>query len=116
LEAFFHNKLLQAWSLAAFFLGPCWAAYRKMYFYAVIWMMASIFLTLVIELRDSTDAIRWLSVIIEGAIAGFCGAKLYQIHARKTVEAASTNTSDDIGLARKGGTNLFAAFFLRSSK
>jgi hypothetical protein len=111
-ESFDHNKFLRAWSWPAFLLGPFWAAYRKMYIYAVLWTMASLCLSVVLELRNPADAALWLSTIIQMAIGGFYGAKLYQIHARKTVEAALTNASDYIELAKKGGTNLSAGILL----
>ena len=103
---------LKGFNVAAFFLGVVWLIYRKMYIYALIFIMLiglDIWIETYYPLPDSVGS------AINIAIAttfGILGNTLYKTHAEKKVKEilSATSAADlQLELNKKGGTNLAGA-------
>ena len=103
---------LTGFNVAAFFLGVVWLIYRKMYLYAVIFL---ILIALDFWIETYYPLPEAFGMVINIAIAttfGILGNTFYKTHAYKKVQeisAANNATNLQAELSDKGGTNLAGA-------
>lgn len=109
-----------SWNWAAFFLGPVWMVYRKMYAHCAILLAASIVLTGLAQAAGAAveDIVKW-QMYAGPAISfllGLFGNWLYRQHAERKVRqiTAANGQSEQarLLLARQGGVNLTTALAL----
>lgn len=114
----FGGKL--SWNWAAFFLGPIWLVYRKMYAHCAALLAASIVLTALAQALGASveDILKW-QMHAGPAISfllGLFGNWLYRLHAqrkvRQIIEANGHPEQVRLLLARQGGVNLTTALAL----
>ena len=102
-----------SWNWAAFLLGGIWMVYRKMYLHAGI-LFATIFVITFVELALGASFIAASAInLLILSIVGGSGNNWYKKHTVKMIdEIASTAPPQQAKeeLARKGGTNLIAAW------
>jgi hypothetical protein len=101
-----------SWNWAAFFFGPTWMTYRKMYLYSCMFVATVVVVAICAQAFDS----RLISAMFSFAIAGLCGYQgnhWYKLHAEKKLrEIAPSGASDEAvqrRLVKEGGTNSGAA-------
>ena len=106
------SKKQQSWNWAAFLVGFCWMAFRKMYRYSWIYI-GVISLEVLCEIAFGLPAAISTGVNIGIAIAfGLKGNAWYQQHVDQQVSqiiAAHPPAQARLELARRGGTNIGAA-------
>ncbi|MDO4770184.1 MAG: GYF domain-containing protein [Brachymonas sp.] len=114
----FGGKL--SWNWAAFFLGPIWLVYRKMYAHCAALLAASLALTALAQASGVSveDILKW-QMHAGPAISfllGLFGNWLYRLHAqrkvRQIIEANGQSEQVRLLLARQGGVNLTTALAL----
>ncbi|MDO4794717.1 MAG: GYF domain-containing protein [Brachymonas sp.] len=114
----FGGKL--SWNWAAFFLGPIWMVYRKMYAHCAALLAASLVLTAIAQASGASveDILKW-QMQAGPAISfllGLFGNWLYRLHAerkvRQIIDASGHSEQARLLLARQGGVNLTTALAL----
>lgn len=107
-------KHTSGFNIGAFFLGPIWLFYRKMYVYGAIYIafvMVSEMLTSIFELHQSID--RAISIAL-AVIMGLAGNTLYKYFVEKRIKIITENHASNVAevLAEKGGTSAIAGWGL----
>ena len=108
---------------AAFFLGPLWMAYRKMYRVTAIYLGIVVLLTvaelIVFDLLLKEEMPRVVDRVITIGLAIGCGYlanSLYLKHARRAIDRAHREEPEPVArlalLRRRGGTSWLAVFVL----
>ena len=113
-----------SFSVAAFFLGLFWMAYRKMYRVVLIIIGIILAETIIEEMLlnfnvispDAYEVIDRLSMLVWGGVIGIISNKLYIKRSIKDVEEVLSNNYNDNdindSITRKGGVNWIAPFIL----
>lgn len=109
-----------SWNWAAFFLGPIWMVYRKMYAHCGILLAASLLLTVLAQVLGITpeQVIQWQMYAgpAIGFLLGLLGNWLYRQHAerkvRQIIQTHGHTEEAKLLLARQGGVNLTTALAL----
>lgn len=110
------KKSAVSWNWAAFFLGPLWLAYRRMYLLAslLIVLMFCSNLALILLSADIDIVLGLILGIVQMILLGMFGNALYRKHVTGEVALIESLHQDDmaraVALARKGGRSLPAAF------
>jgi hypothetical protein len=108
-------KNRKSWNWAAFFFGPFWLAYRKIYVYAwgyVGLLAAAGVCQLAFHFDDNATTPGFLVV---GLVIAIQGNYLYKVHVEKSVArivARSDPQDAAVELAKRGGTSVGAAIGL----
>lgn len=94
-----------SWNWAAFFLGPLWAIYRKMYLVAFLYFLASSVLEMIPVLGSLLAIVIWIlfSVYAHYLYYRFVKNKIAKIKAEVKDETLLQDT-----IKRKGGVNVWA--------
>lgn len=108
------KKQMAGFHIAAFFLGPIWLFYRKMYVYGAIYIafvFASGMVISIFEMPESID--RAISIGLSITM-GLGGNGLYKYFVERRIKTITENHPADFNevLAEKGGTNSIAAWSL----
>ncbi|SQI35680.1 Protein of uncharacterised function (DUF2628) [Leminorella richardii] len=111
--SFFPNggDIPKSWNWTAFFFGAFWFIYRKMYLYAVLYLVLGFVLASVQELMGISEVMINVTSIVLGVAAGIWANRLYKMHIdKKIAETLSYAKGNDIipALKAKGGTNIGA--------
>jgi hypothetical protein len=105
----------RAWNWPAFFLGPSWLLYRKMYAYAFAWL-AFVVVEGWFESRFEVSIFVSFGVsIAANVVIASIGNALYRKHFERAVRTISPGrdpASLRIELVRQGGTSLAGAILL----
>jgi hypothetical protein len=117
------GKIFASWNWPAFFLGPTWLLYRKMYqFYLFLlvirWILFPLLLlvaTLVLGSREKEEVVEVMGCLVVFNLAvpfviGIFANSWYQRHADIKIERILCKTSDpaeqELSIKRKGGTGI----------
>lgn len=108
------TKQMAGFNIGAFFLGPIWLFYRKMYAYGafyIAFVFTSGIVTTIFEISESID--RAISTGL-AVTMGLGGNALYKYFVEKRIKTISENHPSNIeeALVEKGGTNSIAAWGL----
>ena len=109
--AFYDRKWAKnnSWNFAAFFLGPIWMLYRKMYLYSAIYVAVMVVIGVTSYLFEFP---RTVDSAINSIFLMLCatqGNKLYKHFVEKKIQLISSSASGNelkIAVARAGGTAL----------
>lgn len=102
-----------SWNWAAFFLGPFWLGYRKMYRHIFIWFGLFLLLDLFDVLIGNTYEVSSINYIVSFVLyllVGMFGNALYYRHAKKQVEKNKFTYADGSELKYVGGTSSKGVF------
>lgn len=108
------KKQMAGFHIGAFFLGPIWLFYRKMYVYGAIYIafvFASGMVTSIFEMPESIN--RAISIGLSVTM-GLGGNGLYKYFVERRIKTITENHPSNFNevLAEKGGTNPIAAWGL----
>ncbi|MEC0370034.1 DUF2628 domain-containing protein [Paenibacillus chibensis] len=101
------------WNFGAFLFSYIWLAYRKMYFFAALYVVIG---GLIIELLGGLMSATYSYCLGLGIsfIFGFMANKIYYYHAERVVAKVTSMYADPVlqkeRIVRSGGTNLGAAY------
>jgi hypothetical protein len=96
-----------SWNWAAFFWGPLWMAYRKMYAYAWAYFALVCFAQVVLHLLAGPSPVS----LVGSFLVGFHGNAWYKQHVDKRlaeIQRISSPQTADLELIRQGGTSVGA--------
>ncbi len=84
----------KSWNWAAFFFGPLWLAYRKMYAYVTFFVLINLLLSFIVYYLWSRTM--WISGPLIMVLFGLYGDSLYINFARKKVEKGKTESGTSV--------------------
>jgi hypothetical protein len=104
-----------SWNWSAFFAGPIWLAYRKMYGFAYGWVIVNTIVSMLALVEIDQNSTGWFYLIlpISYVIVALQANALYKDHAAKRVAkilAISTPQTAYYELQRRGGASAGAVF------
>ena len=103
-----NEKSHASWNWCAFFFGPMWFAYRKLYGWAAIVFFSQIILGVIFGLMSSAEseiAFRLVLLIIAGIFAQRADYELKRRIDRLILEMPSDESARRIYIQKKGGTS-----------
>jgi hypothetical protein len=106
------KKTTSGFNIGAFFLGPIWMFYRKMYLYGWIYIICMLIFSIVMELMGISEMLdRGISIGITVAL-GMFGNTLYKNFVEKKIKhliQIEQPASLENILKENGGTNMISA-------
>ncbi|MEO7430733.1 MAG: DUF2628 domain-containing protein, partial [Dokdonella sp.] len=97
-----------AWNWPAFFLGPSWLLYRKMYGYAFAWLAFAVVESLIESRLDVSTVLSWAISIAVNVLIATAGNALYRKHFERAIRTLSPGRDLArlrVALVKDGGTN-----------